>query len=404
MRKLAVGLVTVALLAAGCGAGAGKAGDSTVAGGDRPITIAVGGPFSGPDRATGQQILAGAQLAADEINGAGGIRSGPRKGDNIRFVQYDDADDPARAASNIRKIADDKQVEAFAGSAISDTSIAAAPIAAQAGLPYLSVYASSDQIITAAHGSSSVFVVAPTFPAYSYSIVDVLAGQGYRRPAILHLQGSYGDGIAKYCAERLASLHIPAVAEESFVAGDTDMSPQLAKIKTHHPDALLIVGLADSDALILKQAHQLGLHVTFFDPGGITNSDTFLNDAGDLANGVTGNTPDSPVLTTRARALHDAYTKATGQSVLPDPAAFAYESIEAIAAAYAAGAHGRSDLAGYLHKISIDTALGSLRFAADGARLGGRLYIFTVRNGKPDYITGYEQTGPFAVEQIGLPK
>lgn len=399
MTKLTPVLAALAVLLTGCSAATGNAR------GGGTVTIALGGPFSGPDRAIGTQIRAGAQLAADQINAADGISAGPRKGARIEFVEYDDADQPARAAANARRYVDDQRIDAFVGSGLSDASIAAAPIAGRAGLPYLSAYASSEKILTAARGAQSVFVVPPTFPAYAFSVTDELLAAGHRRPAVLHLQGSYGDGVASWCDQRLRSRGVPPVATESFVAGDTDMRAQLARIRADGADSLLMVGLPDSDALILKQAHQIGLAVAFFDPGGITNSETFLHNAGDLANGVVGNTPDAPALSAKAKELHAAYQKATGESVLPDPAAFTYEAVTAVAAAYAAGASGRDDLAEQLHRVQLkDTGIGSLRFADDGSRLGGRLYVFTIEGGKPKFRTGYEQTGPTSVERIELPK
>jgi len=121
-----------------------------------------------------------------------------------------------------------------------------------------------------------------------------------------------------------------------------------------------------------------------------------------LANGVVGNSPtDAQRNTPAAASLRQSYTAATGESVVPDPATFAYEGVKAVAAGFADGATGRDDLATHLHTISIpDTGVGPLRFAADGSRIGGRLYIFKVDNGKPVFTKGYEQTGPVEVKEL----
>ena len=400
-------LLAVALLAVGACA---QEEDTTPGGGAtsgaqaRTVTIALGGPFSKTEKPTGDQIRAGARLAADQINGRGGISDGPLKGARIAFREFDDADDPARAADNLRAIADDQSLLAFAGSGLSDASVAAAPVASRAGVPYLSVYASSPKILEAATAEKSVFVVPPTFPAYAFSVMDELVKAGHKKPGIIHLSGTYGDGIADLSAQRLRDKGVTPVAKESFTSGDTDFRTQLAKIKAAGADSLVMVGLAKSDAQILRQADQLGLKLPAFDPGGITNSDTFLKDAGPLANGVVGNTPSDAQRTTEAaRKLREDYTKATRESVVPDPAAFAYEAVLALEAAFADGASGRKDLVDRLHRISLpDTGVGPLRFAPDGARLGGRLYIFKVSDGKPQFTTGYEQTGPTEIREVPL--
>ena len=407
MKRLLIPLLTLSLVAGACGGDDEETGaTSTTApsAAPRTVTIALGGPFSGSSKPTGDKIRNGAKVAAEEVNGAGGITGGPLKGARIAFKEFDDAGVPANGANNIRTIVDDKDVVAFVGSGISDVSVAMAPTASREGFPFLSAYASSPKILEAAQDRKTVFVVPPTFPAYAFSVTDELLGAGHKRPRIVNLTGTYGDGVADLVVERLREKGVTPVAKESFTSTDTDFRPQLARIKAANPDALVMVGLANLDALIVKQADQLGLKVPVFDPGGITNNDTFLKDAGPLANGVVGNTPTLASRDTPAtRSLRERYTALTKESVVPDPAVFAYEGVRAVAAAFADGATGRADLASFLHKVSIpDTGVGPLRFAADGSRIGGRLYVFRITNGKPEFFRGYEQTGPREVKAIPL--
>ncbi|MDQ6797857.1 MAG: ABC transporter substrate-binding protein [Actinomycetota bacterium] len=406
MKKLVVVVASALALATACGSSSKSAIDTpTTAGGPKKVVIAVGGPFSGDDKAVGDQIRAGAKLAADQINAKGGITGGPLKGAQVEIDDgFDDADVPQKAVDNIRKVVDNDKYIAFVGSGLSDASVAAAPVASQAGLSYLAAYASSPKILEAATAQKSVFVVPPTFPAYAFSMVDQLTKKGLKKPAIIHLTGTYGDGIADLVVEGLKGSGIATVANESFKFGDAEFTTQLGKIKDAGPDSLVMVGLPDSDALIVKQAEQLGLGVPVFDPGGITNSDTFIKDAGNLANGVVGNTPsDAQRNTPAAIALRDAYSAATKESVVPDPAVFADEGVQAVAVGLADGAGTRLELSDHLHRISIDdTGVGPLKFAADGSRIGGRLYIFQVRDDKPVFTVGYEQTGPKDIKEISL--
>ncbi len=406
MKRWRLGLPALALVLALVAGACGDDADSPALGGGetKTVTIALGGPFSGSSKPTGDKIRDGAELAAEEVNGAGGIAGGPLKGATIVFKEFDDAGVPANGAGNMRTIIDDEDVVAFVGSGISDVSVAMAPTASREAFPYLSAYASSPKILEAAKDAKSIFVVPPTFPAYSFSVTDELLKAGHTRPGIINLTGTYGDGVADLVVERLKEKGIDPVAKESFTSSDTDLRVQLARIKDANPDSLVMVGLANLDALIVTQADELGLKVPIFDPGGITNNDTFLTTAGPLANGVVGNTPtlasrDTPATT----SLRDRYLALTGQSVIPDPAVFSYEGVRAVAAAFAAGASGRADLPQYLRKISIaDTGVGALAFGPDGSRIGGRLYVFKIVGGKPEFFTGYEQTGPRAVKEIAL--
>ncbi|MDP9069722.1 MAG: ABC transporter substrate-binding protein [Actinomycetota bacterium] len=405
MKRSMILLVAIALVAGACGDdGEAGAPATTSSAAPRTLTIALGGPFSGSSKPTGDKIRNGARVAAEEINGAGGIERGPLEGAKIAFKEFDDAGVPANGANNIRSIIDDEDVVAFVGSGISDVSVAMAPTASREGFPFLSAYASSPKILEAAADKKTVFVVPPTFPAYSFSVTDELLAAGHKRPGIINLTGTYGDGVADLVVERLKEKGVDPVAKESFTSTDTDFRPQLAKIKAASPDSLVMVGLANLDALIVTQADQLGLKVPIFDPGGITNNDTFLKAAGPLANGVVGNTPTLASRDTPAtRSLRERYTALTGESVVPDPAVFSYEGVRAVAAAFAAGATGRADLPDFIRRIAIaDTGVGPLKFADDGSRIGGRLYVFRITDGKPVFFRGYEQTGPRAVKVIPI--
>lgn len=405
MKRIVIAVSALTLAVACAGSSKDDAATPTTAAGPKKVVIAVGGPFSGEDKPVGDQIKAGAKLAADQINAAGGIRGGPLQGAQIVIDDgFDDADITQKAVLHIRKIVDDEKYLAFVGSGLSDASVAAAPVASQAGLSYLAAYASSPRILEAANAQKSVFVVPPTFAAYAFSVADQLVKKGFKKPAIIHLTGTYGDGIADLFVESLKGSGITPVANESFKLGDADFTTQLGRIKAAGPDSLVMVGLADSDALIVKQAEQLGLGVAVFDPGGITNSDAFTKDAGNLATGVVGNTPsDARRNTPAAVALRNAYTAATKETVVPAPAIFAYEGVQAVAAGLADGAGTRLDLSDHIRKIFIpDTGGGPLSFAPDGSRVGGRLYIFQIQDGAAVFSSGYEQTGPKAIKVIPL--
>jgi branched-chain amino acid transport system substrate-binding protein len=392
---IAMGCVIIALPSA-CGSSPGTSG-----GKPKSIGIAIGGPFTGSAAIDGQEIYQGAALAADLLNAAGGISRGPLKDAKIKLIKYDDKDDPQTGVTVARQVISNSSILAYAGSAISDVSVAQAPIFERAGMPFLSVYASANTILEPA--KHYVFVVPPTFAAYSDSIADTMSADHIRSVGIVHLTGTYGQLITDYLVQRLKQLHIAIVANESFNFGDTDLRAQLARVKAANPKALAMVGFTDSDTLMLKQAKDLGLRVPTYDPGGIVFSHDFLSAAGPLANGVTGNTPSNPHRGTQAtRRLVAAWQQKYHTSVVPDPGAFGWEAIHAIAAAVAAGGDTRASLAQKLHSVSIaDTGIGPLRFDKTGARVGGRLWIFRIENSVFDFIASYEQRSEFDVVKIG---
>ena len=408
MKRFTLAVVLLALLAGACAGEDDTAGSDSgppTSAGPPTLLIAVGGPFSGEAKAVGDQIRAGARLAAEQVNAAGGISNGPLRGLPLELDEsFDDGNDPGRAVESLLRAVDDARYVAFVGSAGSDASIAAAGPASEAGLSYLAAYATSSQILRAARAQKSVFVLPPTSAASALAVTEQLLKSGHRRPAVIHLAGVDGEGIAEVVGQHLKERSVPPVAVEPYAPADIPFIAQLDRIRAADADSLLMIGDARSEAAIVRQAAQIGLDANAFDAAGVAGQVAFLTQTGDLANGVVGvSSTDLSRGTPAAKALREAYTAATGDPALPLPAVFAYEGVQAVAAGFAHGATGRLDLSDHLHEIALaDTGVGPLQFSPDGSRIGGRLTVFTIANGTPFARAGYEQIGPAAVREVAL--
>jgi branched-chain amino acid transport system substrate-binding protein len=397
-----------AVLVAGCAGGGGGASPSastpsTGAAGTtadaRSLTIAVGGPLSGPEAATGAAIVAGARIAADLVNATGGIASGPLAGAHIELDPLDDADDPGRAMDDVRRAIANPGVLAFVGSGLSDASVAAAPLAENAGLAYLATYASSPAILDPPR--RAVFVVPPTYAAVAAAIGDEIVRAHLHRVALLHVAGSFGDVVAEAVRERVEAGRGEIVADETYPLDASAVDAQLARIREARPDAVAFAATPAGAAMIVREAAGT-LAARLFDAGGAIGSPAFLDDVGTLADGVTGTAIVDPQPRTQpAMSLRDAYRVETGSTALPDAAAFSYEAVLAVASAVSSGARDRATLPAYLHRLQLsDTGLGSLRFDADGARLGGRIWIVRARASGLAVVGDYVQTGAREVERV----
>jgi branched-chain amino acid transport system substrate-binding protein len=407
-KRVTMAVVLLALVGAACSADdetpASDSGPTTRAG-PPTLLVAVGGPFSGQAKVVGDQIRAGARLAAEQVNAAGGITDGPLKGLRLELDEsFDDGNDPERAGESLLRAVDDARYIAFVGSASSEAAVAAARPASEAGLSFMTAFATSPEILRAARAQKSVFVLPPTTAASALAVAEQLTKTGHRRPAVIHLTGAEGQGIAEVVDRHLKERSVPPVATEVFTPADTDFTAPLERIRAADPDSLLMIGEARSEAAIVRQVAQIGLGVTPFDAAGVADEVAFLTQTGDLANGVVGVSPSEvPRGTTAATALRAAYTAATGDPDLPLPAAFAYEGVQAVAAAFAHGATGRLDLSDHLHEIALpDTGVGPLQFSPDGSRVGGRLTVFTIAGGSPVVRAAYEQIGPAAVREVAV--
>jgi ABC-type branched-subunit amino acid transport system substrate-binding protein len=99
----------------------------------RPIVkIGLVAPFEGRYRDVGYEVIYAVRLAVREANGRGGVA-----GHTVELVALDDGGDPAMATEQALKLATDPLVMGVIGHWLDETTSAAAPAYAEAGLPLL---------------------------------------------------------------------------------------------------------------------------------------------------------------------------------------------------------------------------------------------------------------------------
>lgn len=99
---------------------------------DPVVKIGLVAPFEGAQRAVGYDVVYSARLAVRQINQAGGIG-----GYRVALVALDDSGDPELARQTAQAMAADPAVVAVLGNWLPETTAVAAPIYAQAGLPFI---------------------------------------------------------------------------------------------------------------------------------------------------------------------------------------------------------------------------------------------------------------------------
>lgn len=161
----------------------------------------------------GQQLLGGMELAAREINAAGGVAGRP-----VELLVRDTAADPQRAEAAVTELAA-LGVAAIAGEFHSVVARAAAAQADRLGVPFLCSSAVLDALT-----DGPTDVVARLAPAQSHGwrvYADFLLAAGHRRIAVATQRGAYWESGARILRERLAA-HGGDVLELDPAAGLPD--------------------------------------------------------------------------------------------------------------------------------------------------------------------------------------
>jgi branched-chain amino acid transport system substrate-binding protein len=221
------------------------------------IKIGVLGSLTGPFAIFGTGNLAGATLAFEEINAAGGVN-----GRTIEWVSLDDESSPPKGIAAYKRLTGQEKVFAVFGPAASAVGQAMVPTLKESTTPtYISIF--STPAVTEPP-MKNVFRSGPMNDreqgiGIANYVVDHLKA---KKIALMRQSDEYGKRGADAVVARLKGRQIALAADEVFNINDTDFSAQLTKIAATRPDVLIVYGYPNPSAIITRQAKQLGLTAT----------------------------------------------------------------------------------------------------------------------------------------------
>lgn len=211
-------------------------------------------PITGPAAFYGVPMSNGVQLAADEINKAGGVKVGG-KVYTLRVENGDDQANPTAGVAALRKLTT-QGTRFIIGPLVSGIAPALKPIIERnPDMTQIIDGAAAEGLI---NGKNSFRVQADS-DHYNDGLQDIFKEKKYKTFATLTDRFHVGFmGSHKLVVDNLIALGATPIDQDTFKLGDTDFSAQLTKIVAKNPDAIVIRGYPSEGALITKQAQQLG--------------------------------------------------------------------------------------------------------------------------------------------------
>jgi len=297
---------------------------------DKTLDIGVSDALTGGAAVYGLPQANAVNLAAAEINAAGGVKIGDDSY-MLNVIAYDDKANPTEASNAVRKLIDRDGVKYILGFCCSGATGAIASFIASEDAVMLVGNAAERSITT-----REIPNLVRTRPPADYTGAAAgtfVAQKGHKKIAVLGaldvgFYASYVDAFEK----ELVAAGGEIVTRESFALKDRDMSPQLTKIRELAPDAILVVGYVEPAAFIYRQAVELGIDVPRY---GFTSGseEQFLRVAtSEQMEGVWDLRPtELTLLSTTANgiAYHKNYTEAFG--IAPSPSSpYAYDQTYAL--------------------------------------------------------------------------
>jgi branched-chain amino acid transport system substrate-binding protein len=246
----------------------GGSGDAAECGDE--VRIGAPYPLSGVWAENGQNALQGMELAADEINEAGGIEA--LDGATISIVSADtSSDNPAQAKAVTEGLLQSGDMAAVVGSYLSSMTLTTA-IATETGQVPIISQSFVDELT--AKGYQFMFQIAPKASVFGTKTVENMAGvfeAQDRELASIAIAGS-DDASSRAQAEAVAaaaeSQGIAVSALVIFPNSLSDATPIVSQLADANADAIVIGSNLSDTSLIIRGLRSRGVEVPVVAPGG----------------------------------------------------------------------------------------------------------------------------------------
>jgi branched-chain amino acid transport system substrate-binding protein len=353
---LRFGSAILAAVAAVLIVGCATRGDST---GTAGPAIRIGATMSLTGTLATQGVAAynGYRLCEQDVNRDGGLFGRP-----VQFVIHDDASDAALAALLYERLISSAGVDAILGPYGSTHTEAVAPVTERHRMVHVSPLAATTSIWE--QGRRYIFMVLPPAELFLAGLVELAAGHGLNRVAILQEDALFPRAAGAGAADHARTKGLDVVLHETYPRGTADFGPLLRRAAAADAQALAMAASSlDDFVTVVRAMKALDIDFAMFGTtGAVAEFQQALGDDADYALGLSAWEPGLP-----------------------------YDGIPAFVAAYrarfgttpsfhAAGAYGACQLfmeaartAGSLETEPLRTALLNLRtrtifgdFAVDG--------------------------------------
>lgn len=288
MRAFQVGvcLFTVFPALAGCNEGTGPPDSG-------PIVLAATYSETGRFSRLGTEMARGYRLAVEMLNEKGGVADR-----EFRLVLRDDASDAAMAAAIYREYVATDTIDAFLGPYSSPLTEAVIGVAEGAGMPLVAAMAAAPGLWAGQGRSWSVQMINPG-PTYLQGSVEVAAGNGVRSVALVYEDTQFPVSVAEGVRAAVQVHGMDIVLDRSYPPGEANHEELVAAARDNGADLFIGGGYYDDAVSFTKAVDGSHYTPTLLSLNLGPAQANFVNEVGDLARCVAGNTPWLPTIRTK---------------------------------------------------------------------------------------------------------
>jgi branched-chain amino acid transport system substrate-binding protein len=245
----------------------------------QPIKIGSFLAITGPASFLGDPEAKTLRLYVDQVNKAGGVL-----GRKLELVVYDSAGDARQAVTFGRRLIEEDKVDIIVGGSSTGETMAVVPLVEEAQIPFISL-AGANVIVEPV--KKWVFKMPHSDRMAVEKSYEDMKKRGIQNVAVIGGSGGFDQSCRKEAQAQAGKYGMKVIADETYAPTDTDMSPQLTKIKnTPGVQAIFGCGFGAPTSITARNWKQLGMtNIAFYFNHGVA-SQQFIDGAGGGAEGV----------------------------------------------------------------------------------------------------------------------
>jgi branched-chain amino acid transport system substrate-binding protein len=232
------------------------------------VKLGILADLTGPIESLAPPIVAGAQLAFDEVNAQGGILGGGK----IIPVVGDSACDATAASAAADKLVNTDQVTGIMGAFCTGATIGGANSAAIPGGVVMISPAASAPALTTLADNDLVYRTTPADSLQGVKMADLLLARGVKDVAVTYVNNDYGKGLADVFAATFTAGGGTIAANIAHEDGKADYRAELGNL-VGSQNLVILAYASGSGATMLRQAVESGNFTTYVGGDGMVGDD-----------------------------------------------------------------------------------------------------------------------------------
>src|SRR5947207_7142167 len=348
-----------------------------------PIKIGFGMGLTGGLAASGKAALLGMKIWEEEINAKGGLLGRP-----VQLIYYDDQSNPATVPGIFTKLLEVDKVDLVTGDYGTNLLAPAMPVVIQHNMTFFSLFGLD---VNKEFQYPRYFSMQPAGgmdPPVSFSkgFFEIAAAQDPKPKtlAIIAADAEFPHNAADGARKNAKAAGLQIVYDKTYPPATTDYTPIIRAVDSANADVVISLSYPPDAVGMVRSANEIGLKAKIFG-GGLVGLQyaSIKQQLGAQLNGIVNYDFWEPAATLQNPGVLDFLKKyqAKAASEGVDPLGyylppFAYANLQVLAAAVEATKGLYQDkMADWLHKSTIPTIVGDIKYGPNGEWVEGRVLM-----------------------------